>query len=110
MVSVSAMTCSVIDAWAKRARRCGIRVALHGAAFSDVLIGSNTLSMDSAKGHAIEGIQQLPDDVSYEDIMERLLFIQKVELGLREVHEGRIKSHEEARERLVTVFHGSRSL
>lgn len=66
--------------------------------------------MDSAKDHAIEAIQQLPDDVSYEDIMERLLFIQKVELGLRDVQEGRIKSHEEVRERLVNVFHGSRSI
>jgi predicted transcriptional regulator len=56
--------------------------------------------MDSAKDHAIEAIQQLPDDVSYEDIMERLLFIQKVELGLRDVQEGRIKSHEEVRERM----------
>ena len=75
-----------------------------------MLIGSNILSMDSAKDHAIEAIQQLPDDVSYEDIMERLLFIQKVELGLRDVQEGRIKSHEEVRERLVNVFHGSRSI
>ena len=66
--------------------------------------------MDSAKDHAIEAIQQLPDDVSYEDIMERLLFIQKVELGLRDVQEGRIKSHEEVRERLVTVFNGSKPL
>lgn len=57
--------------------------------------------MDSAKDHAIEAIQQLPDDVSYEDIMERLLFMQKVDLGLQDIQEGRVSSHEEVRERLA---------
>lgn len=41
------------------------------------------MDVGAAKDHAIEAIQQLPEDVSYEDIMERLLFIQKVELGLQ---------------------------
>jgi predicted transcriptional regulator len=57
--------------------------------------------MDSAKNHAIEAIQQLPDDVSYEDIMERLLFVQKVDRGLQDIQEGRVRSHEEVRERLA---------
>ena len=57
--------------------------------------------MDSAKDHAIEAIQQLPDDVSYEDIMERLLFMQKVDLGLQDIQEGCVRSHEEVRERLA---------
>lgn len=54
-----------------------------GADFSEVSIGSNLVDVGAAKDHAIEAIQQLPEDVSYEDIMERLLFIQKVELGLQ---------------------------
>jgi predicted transcriptional regulator len=52
------------------------------------------------KDHAIEAIRQLPDDASYEDIMERLLFMQKVELGLQDIRDGRTASHEEVQERL----------
>jgi hypothetical protein len=51
---------------------------------------------------AFEAIRQLPDDVSYEDIMERVLSIQRVELGLRDMQEGRISSLSQATSILLT--------
>jgi hypothetical protein len=41
--------------------------------------------MQSAKQNAIKPIEELPDESSYEDIMERLLFIQKVESSLEDI-------------------------
>ena len=56
--------------------------------------------MKTAKQSAIKAIQTLPDDSSYEDIMEKLYFMQKVETGLKDVEEGRVVSHEEVKKRL----------
>ena len=57
--------------------------------------------MKSAKQSAIEIIENLPDDSSYEDIMERLFFLQKVEAGLKDIDDGKVVSHEEVKKRLV---------
>lgn len=56
--------------------------------------------MENAKYNSIKAIQTLSDDSSYDDIMERLYFMQKVEAGLRDIEEGRVISHEEVKERL----------
>lgn len=70
-------------------------------AFPRMVIRCSIEYMERVKDHAIEAIRQLPDDASYEDIMERLLFMQKVELGLQDIRDGRTASHEEVRERLA---------
>ena len=57
--------------------------------------------MRTAKQSAIEVIENLPDDSSYEDIMERLYFLQKVEAGLKDIKEGRVVPHEEVKKRLA---------
>ncbi len=56
--------------------------------------------MKTAKQSAINAIRTLPDDSSYEDIMERLYFMQKIEAGLKDVEEGRVIPHEEVKKRL----------
>lgn len=56
--------------------------------------------MKTAKYNSLKAIQTLSDDSSYDDIMERLYFMQKVEAGLRDIEEGRVISHEEVKERL----------
>ncbi|MEM8557750.1 MAG: hypothetical protein AAGG50_07990 [Bacteroidota bacterium] len=42
-------------------------------------------------------IERLDEDVSFEDIIYELYFLQKVEQGLADVREGRTSSHEEVR-------------
>ena len=57
--------------------------------------------MRTAKQSAIEVIENLLDDSSYEDIMERLYFLQKVEAGLKDIEDGRVVPHEEVKKRLA---------
>ena len=57
--------------------------------------------METAKQSAIKIIEQLPDEASYEDIMDRLLFMQKVDAGLEDIRQGRVVTHKEAKKRLA---------
>ena len=51
--------------------------------------------MATAKSEALEMIQNLPDDITTDVIMEELFFKQQVEKGLQDVAEGHVVSHEE---------------
>ncbi len=53
------------------------------------------------KDKMIAAIQSLPDNATIEDAMERLLFMAKVERGLREADEDKTISHEELREKMA---------
>jgi hypothetical protein len=54
----------------------------------------------TAKQRALEAIQKLPEDVSFEEVMERLYFFSKVARGLEQAQARQIVSHEEAKRRL----------
>ncbi len=56
--------------------------------------------MNTVKQSAIKAIQDLPENSSYEDIMEKLFFMEKVKSGLKEIEEGKIISHEDVKKRL----------
>jgi predicted transcriptional regulator len=56
--------------------------------------------MGITKDNAIKAIQELPDDATYEDIMEKLYFMEKVEAGLKDIREGANVSHEEVKKRI----------
>ena len=45
-------------------------------------------------------VDQLDDNVSFEDIQYKLYVVQQIERGLRDVEEGRTVSHQDARSRL----------
>ncbi|GIV04401.1 MAG: hypothetical protein KatS3mg042_0724 [Rhodothermaceae bacterium] len=51
----------------------------------------------SAKQASLRLIERLDEDVTFEDIIYELYFLQKVERGLKDVKEGRTVSHEEVR-------------
>lgn len=51
----------------------------------------------TVKEKAVELISRLPDNVTVEDIMDKLHFQLKVEKGLRELDEGRGIPHEQVR-------------
>lgn len=57
--------------------------------------------MKSAKRHALEIINNLPENVSYDEIMEKLFVVQKVEDGLKDIAEGKVLSQEEVKKRLA---------
>jgi len=52
----------------------------------------------TTKQIALKTIDQLPEDVSWEDIQERINFIAAVHKGLRELDEGKGIPHEKVKE------------
>lgn len=48
----------------------------------------------------VDIMQKLPEETSFEQAMERLHLVAKIEKGLRQMEEGNVVSHEEARESL----------
>ncbi|MBM2826874.1 MAG: hypothetical protein HW403_938 [Dehalococcoidia bacterium] len=54
----------------------------------------------TTKEQIIKVLEQLPEDASIEDAMERLYILYKVERGIRQADAGLKVSHEVARERI----------
>ncbi len=58
------------------------------------------MTAPSPKQLALQAVQQLPDDASTEDAMERLYVIASIERGRADVAADRVLSHDEVRRRL----------
>lgn len=56
--------------------------------------------MTGVKEQVIQMIQNLPDDVSVEEIMAELYFRFQVDAGLKDLDEGKGISHEEVEKRM----------
>lgn len=56
--------------------------------------------MSSPKQATLELVQQLDDDVTFEDIIYELYVLEKIQRGMKDAEEGKVVSHEEARQRL----------
>lgn len=54
----------------------------------------------SAKQATLDLVKRLEDNVSFEDIIYELYVLEKIQRGVKDAEEGRIVSHEEAKERL----------
>lgn len=55
----------------------------------------------TTKESVIHAVQDLPDDASIEDAMERLFFLAKVERGLQQADAGQTISHNTVKERMA---------
>ncbi len=47
---------------------------------------------------AIDAVKELPQEFELEDLMEKLVFVQKVEDGLTQLKEGKTVPHEKVKE------------
>lgn len=54
----------------------------------------------SVKQRVLEAVQRLPDDATFEDAIERIVFLAKIEQGLEQADAGQTVPHDEARKRL----------
>jgi predicted transcriptional regulator len=54
----------------------------------------------TTKDRIIETLRDLPADASFEDAIERIVFLAKVEEGLSQLDSGRAIPHQEVRRRL----------
>jgi predicted transcriptional regulator len=57
--------------------------------------------MSTVKDEIRKLLDELPDNVSYEDVQYHLYVRQKIERGLQEEAEGRLISEEEAEQRMA---------
>jgi predicted transcriptional regulator len=57
--------------------------------------------MAKIKEQVIQMIQALPDEVSIDDIMAELYFRLQVDIGLKELDEGKGVTHEEVEKRMA---------
>ncbi|MDZ7772851.1 MAG: hypothetical protein U5K31_08950 [Balneolaceae bacterium] len=53
------------------------------------------MAESTLKQKVLESIEKLPQDASLDDIIERIYFIHKVEVGLKQSEQGDMISHEE---------------
>jgi len=47
---------------------------------------------------AIETIKEFPQEFELEELIERLVFVEKVERGLRQIEQGKTVTHEKVKE------------
>lgn len=47
---------------------------------------------------AIEAVNELPPEFSLEELIEKLVFVEKVELGLKQLDEGKTTDHSQVKE------------
>lgn len=57
--------------------------------------------MGTPKEEVRKLLDQLPDDSSFEDIQYHIYVREKIERGLKDFHEGRVLSQEDAERRMV---------
>ena len=50
------------------------------------------------KDKVIDTVNELPQNFELDELMEKLLFIEKAESGLQQVEQGKIVSHKKAKE------------
>jgi predicted transcriptional regulator len=65
---------------------------------SEPLIGGEVVE---TKQQILKAIEELPDDASVEDAIDRLYLLYKIERGLRQADRGELISQEEARQRMA---------
>ncbi|MDA8083543.1 MAG: hypothetical protein M0024_07800 [Nitrospiraceae bacterium] len=59
--------------------------------------------MSIVKEEANKMIDRLPDNATWDDIMYELYVKKKIVVGLKAAEEGRVVSHEDAKERLLAI-------
>ena len=52
------------------------------------------------KEKVLKAVEELPSNVTYEDVMERLYILYKVEQGLRQIDAGQGIPHEDAKKQI----------
>ena len=55
----------------------------------------------ATKDRILKAVEELPDDVTLDEAIEKLCFLAKVERGLKQANEGETVPHDEVKERLL---------
>lgn len=57
------------------------------------------MTESTMKQRALEAVRSLPESATFEDVMERLLFLAKIDRGLAEADAGKLIPHEQIKAR-----------
>lgn len=52
------------------------------------------------KTKVLETVKNLPNEFSLEELMEKMIILDKIEIGLQQIKEGKVVTTSEARQRL----------
>jgi predicted transcriptional regulator len=58
------------------------------------------MSQATTKAKIVRAVEELPEDATIEDAIERLLFLHKIEVGLKQAEEGKAVPLDEVEARL----------
>jgi len=61
-------------------------------------------TMQTIKESAKEVVDHLPDNCNWDDVMYTLYVKRKIDQGIKASEEGRVVSHEEAKQRMLSRF------
>lgn len=53
-----------------------------------------------SKAKVLEAIKEMPEKFNLDELFERMIFLQKIEIGLAQAAEGKVISHEEVVKKL----------
>ncbi|MEH2141545.1 hypothetical protein [Nostoc sp.] len=56
----------------------------------------------TVKYQVLKAVEEMPQDVTFDEVMEHLYFLYKVDRGLKEVETGNTISHAEAKKQIKT--------
>jgi predicted transcriptional regulator len=59
------------------------------------------MTAPTIKQQVIEALEQLPPDASFEDAIERIYFLSKVQRGLEQLDRGEVIDHDEVKRRFL---------
>ena len=65
-----------------------------------IILEKEVTGMPGIKEQVIQMIQELPEDITVDDVMAELYFRLQVDAGLKELDEGQRISHEEVEKRM----------
>jgi predicted transcriptional regulator len=58
----------------------------------------------TVKHKVLKAIEEMPQDVTFSDVMERLYFLYKIDRGLNQVEAGDTMSHKQAKKQIKTWY------
>ena len=70
------------------------------AAFHDFGLEFSSMATQTIRERILEALESLPPDATFDDAIERLVFLAKIDAGLVELDAGKGIPHEEAKRRL----------
>ena len=75
--------------------------AEHAGGLCRAVCYSSAMGEPVTKERILKAVEELPDDVTLDEAIEKLCFLAKVERGLQQANAGKTVSHDEVKERLL---------